>query len=158
MNNPGDTFDLSNLNLFSIFIEEEVIKLNPGYLKPVNTPYDIKTELTLGANEEHQFLKAQLLVEIRVMDKVNPRDLVDSNLFAIKTAFLFRVDNFPEVVEITSEPKLIVNNELLTIIGSVCYSTARGIILARLANTPFADCILPLIKPDFKTSETNLHK
>jgi len=153
MINPSEKFELKNLNLFNVFIENELIKMNPDYLKPLNIPYDIKTNLLLGANEEHRMLKAQLGVEIRVKDTENNIELVNSNIYEIKTAFLFQIENFSEVVEIIPETKMVLNKEMLTIIGSVCYSTSRGIILSRLANTKFSDCILPLINPDFKNPE-----
>ena len=62
--------------------------------------------------------------------------------------FIFTVDNLPELlVEEKGQPASAVHPQLVLLLTSVAYSTARGILWTRLAGTALEGVTLPLIDP-----------
>ena len=62
--------------------------------------------------------------------------------------FIFTVDNLPELlIEEKGQPASAVHPQLVLLLTSVAYSTARGILWTRLAGTVLEGVTLPLIDP-----------
>ena len=61
--------------------------------------------------------------------------------------FIFAIGNLPELLVATDQPEPQIHPQLLLILLSVAYSTARGILWTRLAGTPLEGITLPLIHP-----------
>ena len=61
--------------------------------------------------------------------------------------FIFAIGNLPELLIAPDQPEPQLHPQLLLILLSVAYSTARGILWTRLAGTPLEGITLPLIHP-----------
>lgn len=61
--------------------------------------------------------------------------------------FTFTVDNLPELLIAPDQPDSPLHPQLVLMLLSVAYSTARGILWTRLAGTPLEGITLPLINP-----------
>ena len=62
--------------------------------------------------------------------------------------FIFTIGNLPELlVMATDQPEPRLHPQLLLMLTSVAYSTARGILWTRLAGTPLEGITLPLVNP-----------
>lgn len=61
--------------------------------------------------------------------------------------FTFTVDNLPELLVAPDQPDSLLHPQLVLMLLSVAYSTARGILWTRLAGTPLEGITLPLINP-----------
>lgn len=61
--------------------------------------------------------------------------------------FTFTVGNLAELLLTTDQPTAQLHPQLLLLLLSVAYSTARGILWTRLAGTPLEGITLPLINP-----------
>lgn len=61
--------------------------------------------------------------------------------------FIFAIANLPELLVATDQSEPQIYPQLVLMLTSVAYSTARGILWTRLAGTPLEGITLPLINP-----------
>ena len=61
--------------------------------------------------------------------------------------FIFAIRNLSELLVDTDQPEPHLHPQLVLLLTSVAYSTARGILWTRLAGTPLEGITLPLINP-----------
>lgn len=61
--------------------------------------------------------------------------------------FTFAIGNLPDLLVETNQPEPQLHPQLVLMLTSVAYSTARGILWTRLAGTPLEGITLPLINP-----------
>lgn len=61
--------------------------------------------------------------------------------------FSFIIDNLAELTVLREDGELNAHPQLVLLLTSIAYSTARGIMWARLVGTPLEGITLPLIEP-----------
>ncbi len=62
--------------------------------------------------------------------------------------FIYRIENFEELVTTGENNRLKLNSLLANALASVTYSTSRGILLTRLQGTVLQNFVLPVINPN----------
>ena len=99
----------------------------------------IRGGVTLGALADSN--RVQVVLQISAESGSSDPPI---QVFAIETVFLFLVAGFGERL---TDGRLAVPEGFDVTLASIAYSTTRGILLERLATTPFRDYVLPVVNP-----------
>lgn len=107
--------------------------------------YLIDNSLELSVNTDFNLLRADLFVEVKT-DSKGQNSSEASGSFHL--AFLYYIEKLKELVNFSSDHTTEINPWLAQTISSITYSTARGILMARLRGTALQWFILPVIDPN----------
>lgn len=133
------------IELFHIEILKAEIKEGA---KSSEKSYDLQVAHTTGHNLKDERIKIKLIIDLSDSSKTG-------NLANYEIDFHFKIKNLDKFYSIKEgEPPLLSGNLIATLLG-ICFSTARGILYERLANTNFKGVILPVVSPK-KMLETKI--
>lgn len=126
-------------------------KLIQGHIEApedfVNQPeqnYYVESNLDFGFNLGEKLIKADFTVDIKTEGGGKNNEEATGNFHF---AFFYKVDNLEELA-ILEGNTIDVNPALANALGSITYSTSRGILLTRLQGTVLQKFILPVIDPN----------
>lgn len=137
-------FDIEQVSLLSISVVSAALE-NKGSLKTIDDPpleLAFRYQLDPGVNIRSK--RAQILAdfEIRAFKSENEPPEVTSQY---KIAFIFSINNLPDLVTATGTELNDVDGEMLASLLNIVYSTSRGILYTRFLGTVLEGVILPVI-------------
>lgn len=106
--------------------------------------YLVESNLNYSVNLKEKVIRAGLIIEIEVLGQ---DDYEEDILGDFVMAFVYQVDNLPELVTKDKKNDLLIDQGLTDALTSSTYSTARGFLYARLQGTALQDFILPFVTP-----------
>lgn len=133
------------ISLESVVVYKSNLTTSDEFL---NKPIDISNILVQYA-QDTAFNFDEKAVRIRLninLQGVNENDIPLGLTAEYGIEFQFFVENFDDFVTEAENQKTL-NGQLGTILMSIAYSTARGIILERTHTTYFQGAVLPVIDP-----------
>ncbi len=137
-------FNSDHVTLVKINVLKSHIQFDHYLASEKLNAHQMKMGKEIDYNFEAKMCRVKLLLEF---DALNKNDEVDENIKAVFTIdFHFKIDNMQECIEQTDEAVIIDSTMPAHLVG-IAYSTARGIIIERLGNSPFQGLILPIINP-----------
>jgi len=117
-------------------------KVEHGILPKKQAQFSLAHKFEIATNMDSKGLRVVHSVEIEMIDKGKPREVVNTGTFEI--GYYFKLDNFKDVFDI--EPDFIQDNITIPLIN-VSYSTSRGIIFTRCLGTVMENLIMPILNP-----------
>jgi hypothetical protein len=125
-----------------------VIKSNIHFDQFITSDKALAHQMKMGKEIDYNFeakmCRVKLLLEFDALDKDEAVNECIKASFAID--FHFKVDNMDDCITKNDESIAIDSTMPAHLVG-IAYSTARGIVLERLSNSPFQGLILPIINP-----------
>jgi hypothetical protein len=106
--------------------------------------FQMKMGKEVGYNFEEKMCNVELLFEFDAIG--NNEKLLDNINVVFTIDFHFKIENMDECISKTDE-QINIDPTMPAHLVGMAYSTARGIIYERLANTPLNGLILPVINP-----------
>lgn len=104
--------------------------------------FNTELDYDLSYNFDDHLVKVDFSINITTQTKtLTPSQASGGFTFA----FVFRVDNFKDLVVNDGKTKLTVDGNLVSTVITLAYSTARGVLLARFQGTVLDNFILPVI-------------
>lgn len=116
-------------------------KIREG-VKPSKPSYNIEVAHKTGHNLKDERIKIKLLINISDHPKQEDCNKVDYEI-----DFHFKIQNLDNFYEIKEDKTPIISGNLIATLLGICFSTARGMLYERLANTNFQGVILPVVSP-----------
>lgn len=147
-NKAKSKLDISKIHLVGMFVDSEKIESAPNFVRTAGqVNYNIGSSLSISASPESNIIKAVMSIDIQTLQNGK---VVPNNTYSIDIAYWFQVDDLSDVSSFTGEGDSKVftfHEEMGVFINSIGFSSARGLILSRLANTSMNDFLLPIIDP-----------
>ncbi len=104
--------------------------------------YEMRIGSNIMHNLEHEMVKIGLTVTL------NGKEVSNKCSASFAFDFQFKVNKMCNFYELKEEGTPLFSGELIATLLGLSYSTARGIIFERLANTNMQNIILPVINPN----------
>lgn len=135
-----------DISLTAIRVIKEIIEPTEDFLQSVDIPrnFQIGYNYEQGVNIEREAIRGRLFITISAVGE-------DNNPLGLESEFgfdfIFSVPNIESFIENRIEEKVVLNGSLSSVIASIVYSTARGILWEKLGSTLFGQVLLPVINP-----------
>ncbi len=110
--------------------------------KPSKPSYNIEVAHNTGHNLKDERIKIKLLINLSDHPKQEDRNEVDYEI-----DFHFKIQHLDKFYEIGEGKTPSISSNLIATLLGISFSTARGILYQRLANTNFQGVILPVVSP-----------
>jgi hypothetical protein len=135
------SFEASKLLLEDIVIVQASID-NPKAVPTITAEQQLDLAINLEPAFNGEAKKIRIILKCDITLKNYP-ELKGS----FEVAFYFYVENYDDLIKIEEEKQLLdIDENLLSAIGNITYSTSRGIIFSRCLGTVFANkVIIPII-------------
>lgn len=124
------------IELFHIdIIKSEIKEAN----KPSSSSYDLQVAHTTGHNLKDERIKIKLIL--------NLKDKVGDNHATYEMEFHFKIKNLENFYTLKEDLTPLLSGNLIATLLGISFSTSRGILYERFANTNFKGVILPVVSP-----------
>ena len=110
--------------------------------KPPKSSYDIEVAHKTGHNLSDERIRIKLLIIL----SDHPRK-EEGNKLDFEIDFHYKVQNLHNFYDILEDDTPMFSRNLIATLLGISFSTARGMLYERLANTNFRGVILPVISP-----------
>jgi hypothetical protein len=125
------------------------VKIAASYLKEENISTEVKSfrssfNFSSGYNLEKKRIKNTLSVEIKAEKLSSPSQTLEAGY---TMDFIFEVDNLEELSTINEDSSVAISEHLAATLAGICYSTLRGIVLAKTQGTSLNGILLPVLDP-----------
>ncbi len=120
---------------FSI-VNQDIVETE---IKGFSFNYNTQTK----ADTINKLIFIQLKIEIAVDISENRKKI---NVGSFEFGFTYRVENLEELIQVSEEQKSLDKVLHMSLLG-IAFSTARGIILTKAANTIISEAYLPIVNP-----------
>lgn len=137
------------IELFNIDIVKSEIK-DKGSTKHSKSFYNLQVAHKTGHNLEDERIKIKLLINLSEQPKASS---INEANFEID--FHFKILKLDKYYTLNEDKIPIISGNLIATILGISFSTARGLLYERLANTNLQGVILPIVSPK-KMLETKL--
>jgi hypothetical protein len=107
----------------------------------LNAQSKFNVELTLGTDYQNGFVKASLILDLKV-ENPNTKEIAG---FTINNIIVFNVAELLEFISHDSTGNPILDAKLAYAIVGIAYSTSRGMISTQINNTFLSGFIMPVI-------------
>lgn len=128
-----------NLSMIDYKIIKGNIDTPEGFNAGDVTGYTVNDNLELSFSPHKKWVKADYSIEVSTCCTTSPAASVFFHF-----VFIYNVENFEELATIKEGKKIVVDQQLVSSIAAISYSTTRGILLTRLQGTVMSDFILPI--------------
>jgi hypothetical protein len=109
--------------------------------------FNLKNELDLALNLENQLIRANFIISIITQSAETKQEAKAT----FHLSYIFKIQNIKDFIDDNN----VINRTLTNVIAGIGFSTSRGILMERLANTVFNKFILPIIDPNQLNTNTN---
>lgn len=133
------------IDLFHIDILKSEIKEGT---KPSDPSYELEVAHTTGHNLKDERIKLKLIIKLSDNSKGDNRANYEID-------FHFKINKLQNFYTIKEDQSPLLSGNLIATLLGISFSTARGILYERLANTNFKGVILPIVSP-IKMLETKI--
>lgn len=127
------------IELFHIEILNSKIKEGK---KPQKPSYDIDVAHKSAHNLKDERIRIKLLINLSDQQKKE-----DGNHLDFEADFHFKIQNLKNFYDLNEDNTPRFSGNLIATLLGISFSTARGMLYERLANTNFQGVILPVISP-----------
>jgi hypothetical protein len=103
--------------------------------------FDYKTETKADAENKLVFIQLKVEISGKLSEKEG-----QVNLGNFEFGFVYRVENLDELIQLEDDHRYLDTMLQMSLLG-ISFSTARGIILTKAANTAISDAYLPILNP-----------
>ncbi len=134
-----DLVSVDNINIMSAAIEN-----HSGHTTIDNSGFELSFQYQLIPSVSIRTKKVQIIAEYEIRAvKGDNSELAISSKYSI--LFLFSVTNLPELAVLDKSDLITVDDEMLSSLLNITYSTSRGILYTRYLGTLLDGLILPVI-------------
>lgn len=130
-------------------VNTQMVKCN------LNCPFDFSLENVQGHdfdlsfdiafNMDDSLVKADLEIKVATKSKA---EVEAESVGDFHFVYVFHIENLQELAVTKEENNISLQGGLGNALASICYSTTRGLLLARLKGTGLENFILPVIDPN----------
>ena len=131
--------DVSKLQVVEIVLKTQVIKNLPENTPSDSTNIKYGIELTPFFSFEGNLIKIYLKITMSFQNDENNIDLVNAAEFSYD--FIYRYDSLDELKDFEGD----LSPEIFLTCVNISYSTMRGIIYAKSADTCIANALIPIV-------------
>jgi hypothetical protein len=131
--------DISKLEVLDILPKTQVIKNIPDKIQSDSTNIKYGIELTPFFRLKGNLIKIDLTVKMSFENDANNSDL--SNVAEFSYDFIYRYTNLKDL----QDENNLLSPEIFLTCSNISYSTLRGIIYAKSADTCIANALIPIV-------------
>ena len=131
--------DISKLEVLDILPKTQAIQNIPDKIQSDSTNIKYDIQLTPFYNLEDNFIKIDLTVKMSFENDENNIDLL--NVAEFSYDFIYRYNNLNEL----KDDDNILSPEIFLTCSNISYSTLRGIIYSKSADTCIANALIPIV-------------
>ena len=110
--------------------------------KPTEPSYDIEVAHKTGHNLRDERIRIKLLINLSDHPQKEKGNMLDFEI-----DFHFKIQNLHNFYDIVEDNTPLFSSNLIATLLGISFSTARGMLYERMANTNFRGVILPVISP-----------
>lgn len=140
-----NNFDPEKIALVDFKITKDQVNAPENFNNGFIIGYKVDNSFQMAFGRSEKLAKADLTVNITSDSQGKNRDEANGSFHLV---FIYRIENFEELVTIGENNRLNLNPLLANALASVTYSTSRGILLTRMQGTVLQNFVLPIINPN----------
>ncbi len=145
MTSESNKLDIEKVSLDSIIVLKAAVNngTQMSSLEDGKHEFDLTYNFQIGLNRTENILRYIFSCGIKTL---NEKQVEIDVTAKFDIAYLFKIDNLEELITINeSDDSIKINDELITILANICYSTSRGIIYTKCQGTIIKNLIIPIL-------------